>query len=287
MSGGSCVCNVNEHWSGSTGSCTCADGYSEINGKCLENITDAENCLNLAEPAVGKACLFGKYMQTAAGDDMTDLEWQILKLGDDGSFMMITKKIIDVVPYYPDNDTEATWAQSTMRSWLNGFGASENLAGADYSSDNFIQKAFSPTEKAHIQQVTNTNPKGPMGVSGGVDTNDRVFLLSVEEVEHFFPSFEAKEAIPTEYTMHHNPEISYLPENCSGDECRGFWLTRTPGDDLKKIVRVFSNGFICPHGTTLYYQTITHSVVIFGNTNIYLYILPSDHGVRPAIWIKK
>lgn len=286
MSDGNCVCDENSHWEGTTGSCTCIDGYTETNGKCLENITDAENCLNLAEPAVGKTCMFGKYMQTAAGDDMTDLEWQILKLGDDGSFLMISKRVIDVFPYYVDNDTEVTWAQSTMRSWLNGFGATENLAGTDYTNDNFIQKAFNATEREHIQQVTNTNPKGPMNVPGGVDTDDRVFLLSYNEVKQLFPNDEAREAVATEYALNHDPTVLH-PNDCTGDECTAFWLTRTPGDNLQKIIRVFYNGFVCPHGGNVYYTFSEFPVSYGGTTVVYRIVHPADHGVRPAIWVKK
>ena len=287
MSGSSCVCDTNGHWEGTQGNCTCIEGYSETNGKCLEVITNAGNCLNLEEPAVGKICLFGKYMQTAAGTDMTDLEWQILKLGDDNSFMMISKRVIDVKPYYKDNDTDVTWAQSTMRSWLNGFGAAENLAGTDYTNDNFIQKAFNETEREHIQQVTNTNPAGPMGVSGGEDTQERVFLLNVNEVKQYFPTAESREALTTEYAKNLNPKVLYEPDGCSGDECKAFWLTRTPGDNLKRIIRIFSNGFICPHGTSLYYTVHTFSFDMGGHTQTYEVIVPSEHGVRPVIWVKK
>lgn len=287
ISDSGCVCDINTHWTGIAGSCACDKGYTEINGKCLENITNTDNCLNLENPVVGKTCLFGKYMQTSSGNDMTDLEWQILKVESDGSFLMISKRVIDVKPYYPDNDTEVTWAQSTMRSWLNGFGPTENLAKTDYTNDNFIKKAFNETEREHIQLVTNTNPKGPMGISGGVDTEDRVFLLSVNEVKNFFPNDTLREALTTEYAKNLDPKVVYGPEGCSGDECKAFWLTRTPGDNLQRIIRVFYNGFICPHGTSLYYRVYVYTMIINGIPYNYQFIFPSDHGVRPAIWIKK
>ena len=298
MSGSSCICDANAHWTGEAGSCVCADGYTETNGKCLENITNSENCLNIADPAPGKICLFGKYMQTAAGNDMTDLEWQILKIGEDNSLMMISRRVIDVKPYHT-NAEEVTWEKSTMRSWLNGLSAADNLAGTDYSNDNFFQKAFNETEQQHVKQVTVSHPGGPMQVSGGPDTQDRVFLLSYSELMSFFPSAESRQILTTEYAKNLKPNILYgsmdkcvdgrcTAFDCSGDDCRAYWLTRTPGDNLQRIIRVYYTGFVCPHGTSVNYSATQVTVVYNGNSTTY-YVPSSyqEHGVRPVIWIQK
>ena len=202
--------------------------------------------------------------------------------------MMISKRVIDVKPYHSVEDVDVTWAQTTMRSWLNGFDASQNLAGEDFTNDSFIQKAFNETEREHIKLVTNTNPACEFdGVPGGADTKDRVFLLSYNEIKAFFPSDELRQAPTTEYTKHLKPYIGYAPEDCSGDDCKGNWLSRTPAKSLKRVIRVFTNGYICPSGANTYYDYFTYTNTIFNNTYTYLYYYPADHGVRPAIWVKK
>ena len=76
-----------------------------------------------------------------------------------------------------------TWENSSIRSWLNGYGNSENQPKRDYSQKNFINSAFSSEQISAIEstRVTNNNNIN-YKTNGGNDTLDKVFLLSEADV---------------------------------------------------------------------------------------------------------
>lgn len=79
-------------------------------------------------------------------------------------------------PAYHSAQTDVTWAASDTRRWLNG----EFLDG------------FSQQERERIAAVTVVNNNSPWDrgvhepVSGGPDTQDGVFLLSIDEALRYF-----------------------------------------------------------------------------------------------------
>lgn len=88
---------------------------------------------------------------------------------------------LDAKPYNTSY-VDVTWETCTLRSWLNGYGASANVEETDYSSDNFLDTAFTAEERAAIRQTTVVNEDNShYGTEGGNDTTDRVYLLSIAE----------------------------------------------------------------------------------------------------------
>jgi len=82
----------------------------------------------------------------------------------DGKTLIITEKVIDKRPYHHE-ETEITWETSDMRKYLNGE----------------FYDSFSEADRARIIEVTNENPDNPWyGTSGGNQTTDRIFLLSID-----------------------------------------------------------------------------------------------------------
>ena len=80
-------------------------------------------------------------------------------------------------------DVDVTWETSSMRSWLNGYGASVNQSKTDYSKKNFINSAFTSTQKNAIKTTSVVNNNNiNYGTTGGNNTSDQVFLLSTSEV---------------------------------------------------------------------------------------------------------
>ena len=69
-----------------------------------------------------------------------------------------------------------TWEKSTIRSWLNGYGASSNTDGNDYANDNFIDTAFTAEEKARIVA---SNIQAHLNTSPDNVTMDKIFLFSI------------------------------------------------------------------------------------------------------------
>lgn len=134
---------------------------------------------------------FGSYPQSdITGQEKEPIKWRVLCINGDDAFLVADQNL-DVMEYnktYKDengNYKNITWENCTMRSWLNGYGSDYNEDGIDYSSNNFIDKAFSSTEQKAIltsNVVNDDNPK--YGTEGGNDTKDKIFLLSMDEVSN-------------------------------------------------------------------------------------------------------
>ena len=109
------------------------------------------------------------------------IKWRVLNVNGTDAFLLADKGLDDQV--YNTERTEVTWETSNIRSWLNGYGASGNAYGTDYSSKNFIGTAFSNPEQSAIKTTSVINNDNiNYGTNGGNNTNDKVFLLSESEV---------------------------------------------------------------------------------------------------------
>ena len=95
--------------------------------------------------------------------------WRVLDRQGDRAFI-ISEYILEQRPYqYPF--ATVPWADSTIRQHLNG---------------EFLN-SFSEAERRHIAETTVINNDNPwFGTSGGPNTTDYVFLLSLEEVVRYF-----------------------------------------------------------------------------------------------------
>ena len=134
---------------------------------------------------------FGNYWQNHTNDDgvvdendaKQPIKWRVLSVDGDDAFLLADQNLD--AGRYNESYTKVTWETCTMRSWLNGYGASSNVDGIDYSSDNFIDTAFTSAEQNAIRQVTVVNEDNPYyGTEGGNDTNDKVYLLSIAEASN-------------------------------------------------------------------------------------------------------
>ena len=86
---------------------------------------------------------------------------------------MLSDKSLDCRPFIDSSDDYGTWYHSTLRKWLN---------------EDFMKTAFSKQEKQKIITSTISTPPNPTyGTLGGQDTKDKLFLLSIDEVETYFP----------------------------------------------------------------------------------------------------
>ncbi|MCH5265813.1 MAG: hypothetical protein J1F02_07925, partial [Lachnospiraceae bacterium] len=110
---------------------------------------------------------FGSYWQNDTNGDGTadqndekePIKWRVLSVDDNDAFLLADQNL-DCQPYN-EEDTDGTWETCTLRSWLNSI---------------FYQNAFSVTEQNAITETTTVNAES------GNDTNDKVYLLSNDEV---------------------------------------------------------------------------------------------------------
>lgn len=202
--------------------------------------------------------VFGHYEQDDDAENGTEpIEWEILS-EEDGRILLISRCVLDCGAYNKEF-TNVTWAGCSLRQWLN---------------DEFINTAFSENEKAQIQTVTLSNPGNPYtGVDGGADTQDRVFLLSMDEVLKYYEFEELNEedkrdgscrkltaAAGTFYVT------NVLVNRPLGNKPWGVWL-RTPGETADSACYYVPGGF----GYWCASENVNNSY----------------WGIRPAMWISK
>ena len=124
---------------------------------------------------------FGTYPQTKYTDAVSPIEWKVLAV-EDGKALVITDKIIDQVRFN-EKYADVTWADSILRVWLN---------------NDFYDKAFTAEEKEKILTTAVKTPDNDKwGTKGGEDTEDKVFALSIQELEQLIPELNDRRAVAT------------------------------------------------------------------------------------------
>lgn len=194
---------------------------------------------------IGSIIKLGKYEQdnnTSNGSE--DIEWIVLAKDID-KMLVISDKAIDCKPYNTSS-ANVTWETCSLRNWLN---------------NDFINSAFSATEKTMISSVKVSADKNPdYDTDAGNDTEDKVFLLSIEEANRYFNNDSERRCIPTEYAKA-NGAFTFEKDDTSN--C--FWWLRSQGGYSNKSASVVnSNGTVGKYGNAVDY---------------------SGDCVRPAMWI--
>ena len=208
--------------------------------------------------------IFGKYYNY--DDKKTNLEWIVLDKNEDKA-LLLSKNVIDC-KCFEDTKTETTYNNSSIRKWLN---------------EEFYNEAFSDSEKMNIIETKNIN----IDLQGnrGEDTIDKVFLLSLDEVEKYFGELDnidennsyerivhnnRAQAFPTQYakkTDNFGEKLFYSKEE--GKDYFGAceWWLRTMNSDNKSTAIVYCNGYA------------------EGLEKKHL-INYKNRGVRPALWVQ-
>ena len=192
---------------------------------CLEKLKTAE---------VGDTVCFGTYEQdNDTSNGAEDIEWQVLAK-ENNKVLVISKYALDYQQYNTSN-IDVTWETCTLRKWLN---------------ETFINNAFGTKEQAAIAETIVTADKNPeYDTDPGNATTDKVFLLSIDEVNKYFSSESA--------------------------DCNRDWWLRTPGDDQNEAAFVGDDGAV-------YYDGVSY------HGFVYQLEYSVDHdgiGVRPALWV--
>ncbi len=190
------------------------------------------------------------------------IKWKVL---DPETGFVMCATAIDTQPfqndYYRDesvkeeysyfvDESHTTFANnysvSNVRQWLNG---------------DFYNTAFTVEEKANIEISTLNNAcyntlKGKKGyeVFDGEPTNDKVFLLSNDEVRNTQYGFKAKEdtgdpariIFPTDYAVIQGCEYYWTYENEKLNIGGSNWLLRTPNNNSSATGFVYYDGPVLP-----------------------------------------
>ncbi len=191
---------------------------------------------------IGSSVYFGTYEQDGIeGNGKEAVEWTVLDKKDD-RVLLVSKNILEALSYNTEV-TDVTWETSSIRTWLN---------------DQFIKKAFGRVEQRRIKETKLKNHDNPNGITdGGNDTVDKVFLLSLNEVNKYFSS-------NTERIASYS---AIAEENALSGYYKSWWL-RTPGEWSDSAIYVDEEGHIKGNGGD------------HGGAQV-----DCDFGVRPAIWV--
>lgn len=196
----------------------------------------------------GDKIVFGRY------------EWRILDIQNNMA-LIITEDIIAQRSYH-DAYKDTTWADCALRKYLNG---------------EFYDK-FNETDKSKIIPVINKNPDNQWyGSKGGADTEDRIFLLSIEEVCRYFGDSLSKlhnRGKNQRYWFERKDENnSKRIAKLQGKEWGWWWWLRSPGRVNVKAVYIFgTDGNIGIQGNNILKGNISDG--------------KCTGGVRPALWMK-
>lgn len=194
-----------------------------------------------ADPEPFETMNFGKLEQDENPVNGKDnIVWYVLKR-DNGKVLLMSKYILDC-KMMNENSEDATWKESTLRTWLNG---------------EFFNEAFTAEEQARIIPASLDN-----------DVNDKVFLLSMEELRQLIPEEQQRCAPYTDCAKTKGANSSDNSARTVTDEPSFTWWLRAPGASAPRAYYVNENGVPSIASSSSYANSM-------------------KFGVRPVIWIKE
>ena len=195
------------------------------------------------------------------------IKWRVLNRNGNDALLLADVALDD--QQYNTNWEDVTWETSSMRSWLNGYGASVNQPKTDYSRKNFINFAFTSKQRNAINTTNVVNANNiSSGTAGGNNTSDKVFLLSESEVyntdtaaSYGFTKYynhiiydEARRSRCSTYAYamgtwrYHTTDAEYTKYNGNI-----WWWLRSPGGYCSNAAEVSNNGWVFRFGNYVYH----------------------------------
>jgi len=189
--------------------------------------------------------------------------------------LLLSKDIIERNEYYRDyiepqefETNGVTWESSTIRKYLNGI----------------FYNSFSEEDKKRIAETTNQNPVNLWyGTEGCNDTHDRIFLLSLEEVDMYFGNSgdyinsRRKDYAGCPTDSNTGRFLSNNHDRSRVAKCKKvgkfWWWLRSPGKPSTHAACVTEDGSVSLTGN------IVKNFTPPGGGNYSL------GGVRPALWL--
>ena len=122
----------------------------------------------ISHACVGDYIKFGRY-ELYLNNLKSPIEWEVLSK-ENGKLLLISRFVLDVREYNETNE-DVTWEKCSLRKWLN---------------DIFLKSAFTKEEQSFLVASSLENENHPVyGTIGGNSTEDKVFLLSLNELIRF------------------------------------------------------------------------------------------------------
>jgi hypothetical protein len=175
-----------------------------------------------------------------------NIDWRVLDVDKrNNKVLLISEEILEKRPYNV-KWKETTWENCTLRKYLNG---------------EFLDKLGA--EKSAVAETRNSNPNNQWyGTAGGSATNDKVFLLSLDEICRYFGDSTANLRRKSGFVISDENNPNRVANY--GSKAASWWWLRSPGSYSGSAAFVYSGG----------------SVAIGGDK-----VGHDSGGVRPALWL--
>ncbi len=176
----------------------------------------------------GDIIKFGKYPQDNYSF-RTPIEWLVLDVTGNEA-LLISRYGLDCKPYHHESGG-ITWEDCDLRKWLNS---------------DFLKSAFSnkESERILVSELKN-NPKYEYGTTGGNDTKDRIFCLSIAQAEQYFIRDKDRRCRPTAYAREQGTYV---------DNRYCYWWLRSPGFIQTFATGVSTDGALDSGGIDVHYD---------------------------------
>lgn len=191
---------------------------------------------------VGDRITLGRYPFGKNGEEQ-NIEWRVLTLEGDQA-LVVSEFVLDYDKFH--TWSAVIWRDSLIRQW----------------AQDFFETAFTQAEKTRILLSAIRTSDVPvwsddLANDPGVETQDYVFLLSMQEAEKHFTSDKDRMARATLFVQNKVGDI-IDPYRVSG------WWLRNRGFNVSYASDVLPHGEIDDYGEEVY----------------------EEGGIRPAMWIK-
>ena len=204
----------------------------------------------IADYRIGSIIEFGSY------------KWRVLDRQQD-KVLILSEDMVTQLPFN-DRAGEVTWADSSIRKYLN--------------KDFYYH--FTNNEQSKIIPVLNKNLNNQWYDSdGGEDTEDYIFLLSIEEVTFIYFGDSRKNLenpSPKQRYWFQRKDENNIKRQARLQDKSWWWWLRSPGRDNKRAVYIHGDGNIGIQGNGTYKYSSKTVHPISGENH---------GGVRPALWL--
>lgn len=188
---------------------------------------------------------YGKYPQTLGSDGKfknEPVKWRVLSKDGNDLFLMADKALD--ARFFQDSKIKTTWENSETRRYINKY---------------LLNRLFTSRELENVKLSKVNTPKNPKnGRSGGGDTEDKLYLLSYQEIQNRDYGFTADYDKESDTRMISFTDYSYYKKTDNkvqvSENNKAYWYLRSPGAHDQNVGIVWNNGWSDYNGTNVYHM---------------------------------
>ena len=205
-----------------------------------------------------------------------DYSWYVLE-SSENRMLLLSEKIIDCSSYHHTFE-EITWKDAGAREFLNttffqSFSAEEQARILETTVPNPPNPWFGTKATDEMGEMGNTGDTVDTGNAGNaevrLDTCDRIFLLSLDEVINYMG--DSKQGIAQKELFYLDDSFNSLRKAVALDNTPTRWTLRTAGNLPYLVVTVTIDGRV----------SVSGDFVNRPSTELF------QVGLRPAMWVRK